>query len=338
MSLGRVSGMSLGKSVRDVFGSTVPSVTRTPRCAVAAASPGDTNIILKQSTHLVISPMGIDLQGKAIRITSSDPNDPNVVANTIIDCAGDRLMPRRAFWFHSGETSETIVTGVTIRNGFWVGNAGLTGGGTPTLPLDPNDFNVGFIMASGEDVNGVGYGGAILCENASSPLIRNCIIEDCTVAGAAGGDIGAIGNRRTGLGREKIFEVRSLYNDVTFIDEYLTEDFVLDQKMYAFGYNERNDRWEIESRTFQDVKQQLLTSLTNAGNPIISVIDANHGNRSELLLEHTHQGADLRLDWAKEVAKALARVWTRPVEIHTVVDEKPTALRFDGKDYSQKAL
>jgi stage V sporulation protein R len=68
------------------------------------------------------------------------------------------------------------------------------------------------------------------------------------------------------------------------------------------------------------------------------VVDANHGNRSELLLEHTHQGADLRLDWANEVLRALSRDWTRPVEIHTVVDEKPTALRFDGKDHSQKPL
>ena len=76
----------------------------------------------------------------------------------------------------------------------------------------------------------------------------------------------------------------------------------------------------------------------NAGNPIISVVDANHGNRSELLLQHTHQGADLRLDWAKEVTKALSRVWTRPVEVHTIVDEKPTALRYDGRDYAQTAL
>jgi stage V sporulation protein R len=108
--------------------------------------------------------------------------------------------------------------------------------------------------------------------------------------------------------------------------------------MYSFGYNQRNDRWEIESRTFDDVKNQLLTSLTNAGSPIIYVVDANHGNRSELLLEHTHQGADLRLDWAKEVVKALCRVWTRPVELHTIVDEKPTALRFDGEDHSQRSL
>ena len=30
-------------------------------------------------------------------------------------------------------------------------------------------------------------------------------------------------DKQTGLGREKIFQVRKLYNDVTFIDEFLTE-------------------------------------------------------------------------------------------------------------------
>ncbi|NIR42145.1 MAG: SpoVR family protein, partial [Actinobacteria bacterium] len=81
------------------------------------------------------------------------------------------------------------------------------------------------------------------------------------------------------LGREKIFEVRKLYNDVTFIDEFLTPEFVMEHKMYAFGYNPRNDRWEIETRQFEQVKQRLLFQLTNAGNPVIRVVDANHNNR-----------------------------------------------------------
>ena len=32
-------------------------------------------------------------------------------------------------------------------------------------------------------------------------------------------------DRKLGLGREKIFEVRKIYNDVTFIDTFLTDDF-----------------------------------------------------------------------------------------------------------------
>ncbi|MFO0694581.1 MAG: SpoVR family protein [Polyangiales bacterium] len=145
-------------------------------------------------------------------------------------------------------------------------------------------------------------------------------------------------DKRTGLGREKIFEVRKLYNDLTFVDEFLTPDFVAEQKLYSFGYSQRNDRWEIESRKFDEVKKRLLAQLTNAGNPVISVVDANLGNRGELLLEHDHHGIDLRLDWARDVLAALVRVWKRPVELHTLVDGKPTLLRFDGKDHGQRTM
>lgn len=145
-------------------------------------------------------------------------------------------------------------------------------------------------------------------------------------------------DRRTGLGRKKIFEVRRVHNDLTFIDEFLTPDFVADQKLYSFGYNQRNDRWEIESRTFKEVKEKLLFQLTNAGQPVIRVIDANHENRGELLLEHDHQGIDLRLDWAREVLTSLERVWRRPVELHTVIEEKPTLMRFDGNEHVQRNM
>jgi stage V sporulation protein R len=145
-------------------------------------------------------------------------------------------------------------------------------------------------------------------------------------------------DRRLGLGRKKIFEVRSLYTDVTFIDEFLTPDFVAEQKLYTFGFNARNDRWEIESRKFAEVKEKLLFRLTNGGNPFIAVEDANHGNRGELLLVHEHTGVDLRVDWAKEVLRALVRVWKRPVEIHTVLDGKKTLLRFDGTDHAQRVM
>ncbi|MEM7449616.1 MAG: SpoVR family protein [Myxococcota bacterium] len=143
-------------------------------------------------------------------------------------------------------------------------------------------------------------------------------------------------DRRTGLGQEKIFQIRALYNDVTFIDEFLTPDFVADQKLYSFGYNARNDRWEIESRKFEKVKEQLLFSLTNAGNPFIAVEDANHQNRGELLVTHSHQGVDLRVDWAREVLQALERVWKRPIELHTTLEGKGALLRFDGEEHAMR--
>lgn len=143
---------------------------------------------------------------------------------------------------------------------------------------------------------------------------------------------------RLGLGRKKIFEVRSMYNDVTFIDEFLTADFCRDHKLFSFGWSNRNERYEIESREFKQIKEKLLFQLTNAGNPFIFVEDGNFENRGELLLRHDHQGMDLRADYAKEVMRSLVRVWKRPVNVSTVSDGKPSMLKYDGKDHSSRSL
>ena len=91
-------------------------------------------------------------------------------------------------------------------------------------------------------------------------------------------------DQNTGLGREKILEVRRVHNDLTFIDTFLTLDFCRKHKLFRFGYNQQTDYYEIESREFPKVEQQLLYSLTNMGRPRITVSDANHKNRGELFL------------------------------------------------------
>jgi stage V sporulation protein R len=140
---------------------------------------------------------------------------------------------------------------------------------------------------------------------------------------------------RLGLGREKIFQVRKLYNDVTFIDEFLTPEFVADQKLYTFGYSGKTGQWEIESRQFKAVKDKLLFQLTNFGNPIIHVVDGNYGNRGELLLEHDHHGIDLRKDWSYAALEALVRVWKRPAAVATKMENKPVLLRYDGSQHTE---
>jgi stage V sporulation protein R len=137
-----------------------------------------------------------------------------------------------------------------------------------------------------------------------------------------------------GQGRDKIFEVRRLYNDVTFIDEFFTEDFCREQKFFTFAENRRTGRPEIDSREFAKVKAMLLDRLTNFGQPFIFVLDANYMNRGELLLGHRHTGMDLKLDYCRDTLRNLERVWRRPVAILTVIDHKPKRVRFDGTDVS----
>jgi parallel beta-helix repeat protein len=71
-------------------------------------------------------------------------------ATCIIDCQGG-FGDKRAFRFQSGEGLDSVVNGFTIRNG-------LAGGG-----------------------------GAILCENGSSPSISGCVFENNEVFGSANG-------------------------------------------------------------------------------------------------------------------------------------------------------
>ncbi len=145
-------------------------------------------------------------------------------------------------------------------------------------------------------------------------------------------------DKQVGLGRQKIFEVRRIHNDVTFIDTFLTMDFCRRHQLFSYKHNDQNDTYEIESREFKKIKERLLFNLTNFGQPIIRVKDGNYRNRGELYLLHEHFGVDLKLDYAQDTLRHLHRLWTRPVHIETVADGRPTLLSFDGTDHSIRPL
>ena len=52
--------------------------------------------------------------------------------------------------------------------------------------------------------------------------------------------------------------------------------------------------------------------------------------RAEQVSDEAWAIYDAAGEWVREVMKALYRVWRRPVELHTVVEKKPSALRWDG--------
>ena len=143
---------------------------------------------------------------------------------------------------------------------------------------------------------------------------------------------------KLGEGRKKVFEVRKLYNDVTFIDEFFTKEFCDEQNLFSYRYNPSSDYYEIESRAYQKVKEKLLFALTNFGSPHIYVTDGNYGNRGELYLTHRHEGIDLKLCWAHDTLRNVQKIWARPVNIETVVDGKKKLLSFDGEENKETDL
>src|SRR5687767_11454213 len=57
------------------------------------------------------------------------------------------------------------------------------------------------------------------------------------------------------LGRQKIFEVRRVHNDITFIDTFLTPEFCKEYNLFSFNYQDQTKNYVIESREFQKVKR-----------------------------------------------------------------------------------
>ena len=145
-------------------------------------------------------------------------------------------------------------------------------------------------------------------------------------------------DRKVGLGREKIFEVRRIHSDATFLDEFLTPEFCIEQKLFVTEEDPRTKTRVASSREFAEVKQALLFHFTNGGRPVIELVDANYANRSELLLQHRHIGVDLRWDWAREVLQQLTLLWRRPVRLETIRDGKAVRLGHDGKNATEESL
>jgi stage V sporulation protein R len=145
-------------------------------------------------------------------------------------------------------------------------------------------------------------------------------------------------DRGTGRGREKIFDVRRHYNDVTFIDEFLTEEFCVEHRMFVYKFNKRAQKYEIDTRDFPTIKKKLLFQLTNFGQPIISVVDANHNNRGELLMAHLFEGVEMQSDYMQATMRNLHRIWGRPVAVATVIEGDPRITSFDGTDFTHQSL
>jgi stage V sporulation protein R len=145
-------------------------------------------------------------------------------------------------------------------------------------------------------------------------------------------------NKELGLGRQKIFEVRRVHNDITLIDTFLTPEFCARHQMFSYAYAEQGGNYVIESREFQKIKERLLFSLTNFGKPFIYVADGNYRNRGELLLRHEFNGIDLRLDRAADTLANVQAIWGRPVHLQTVVEKQPSLMTYDGNAHSLKNL
>src|SRR5260370_41086549 len=142
--------------------------------------------------------------------------------------------------------------------------------------------------------------------------------------------------RLPGKGREKIFEVRELDNDVSFLRNYLTEDLIKDLDLYL--YKKEGDEWVVAEKNWQKVRDTIVSNMTNFGNPYLVVDNGDyHGNR-ELYIKHLYEGQELDLSYAEKTLQYVHLMWGRPVHIETVFEGKRILLSYDGERNTKSSL
>ncbi len=140
--------------------------------------------------------------------------------------------------------------------------------------------------------------------------------------------------RKGGEGRAKIFEVRELDNDVSFLRNYLTEDLCEELDLFVYELVE-DEEWTVTEKRWERVRDQLVANMTNFGFPYIVVADGDYNRNRELYLKHAYEGAELDVAYARKTLEHIYALWGRPVHLETVVDDERVVFRYDGEEHTE---
>lgn len=156
-------------------------------------------------------------------------------------------------------------------------------------------------------------------------------------------------------GWDRMREIRETHNDVMFIDEFMTQEFVDAENYFTYEYRVPHEQHEIASRDVEDVKKKLLLQFTNFGKPTVEVAGDNYNNSGELLLMHRYNGIVMDMEKMKNVMERIFELWGRPINLVTVgkyvsdeeldyaysediqpeAVEKVVRIKYDGEEFSE---
>jgi stage V sporulation protein R len=141
-------------------------------------------------------------------------------------------------------------------------------------------------------------------------------------------------------GDEKLFEVREVERDSSFIRRYLTEELM--REMDLFDYEQRGDEYVIsnvsDKQGWRAVKDVLIKNVGAGSIPIIKVEDADFGQNRTLYLKHYHDGRDLHLEYGEKTMAYLQRLWGREVVLESTLDGKRSLLCCNDRGFSVRTL
>lgn len=124
------------------------------------------------------------------------------------------------------------------------------------------------------------------------------------------------------FGREKIFEVRKIERDSSFLRRYLTRE--LCEELNLFQYAKKSFEYVVEEVPdevgWRQIRDYLADTCGVASIPYIRVTNLNRRDLT-LTLEHFFDGRELEMSYAKETLKYVQDLWGRKVTLVTKTKE-----------------
>ncbi|MFX0111782.1 SpoVR family protein [Bacillus pumilus] len=139
-----------------------------------------------------------------------------------------------------------------------------------------------------------------------------------------------------GSGRSKMFEVREIESDISFIRNYLTKDLVMREDLYLFQKQGRD--YKVIDKEWKAVRDQLVSMRVNGGFPYLTVMDGDYLKNNELYIKHWYEGIELDLKYLEKVLPYLHQLWGRSVHIESILEGKEVMFSYDGKGVHRKYL
>jgi stage V sporulation protein R len=139
-----------------------------------------------------------------------------------------------------------------------------------------------------------------------------------------------------GSGREKMFEVREIESDISFLRNYLTKDLVMREDMYLF--QKQGKDYKVVDKAWENVRDQLVSMRVNGGFPYLMVTDGDYMKNGELYIKHGYEGIELDIKYLEKVMPYIHQLWGRSIHMETVIEGKDMLYTYDGKSIHRKYL
>lgn len=140
-------------------------------------------------------------------------------------------------------------------------------------------------------------------------------------------------------GHRMVRETMMMDDDQSFIRNHFCQVPAERMNMYLYVEEEKGDQVvsTVVDKGWEQIRDNLVASMNNSGDPYLAVVDADHNRKGELLIKHSFEGRELDIDYLKKVLPYIHTLWGRTVGVETVVGDTRVTFFYDGKEISRKS-